>query len=302
MYDIIIIGGGPAGLTAAVYARRANKTVLVIEKSTFGGQITYSPNVENIPGFLSISGNDFAEKLTDQVLELGADVEISDVVSVRHNSTDYFTVLTEDGEYSSKTVILSTGAKHRVLNLNNEKRFLGNGISFCAVCDGAFYKNKDVVVVGGGNSALQEALLLSEVVNNVTIIQNLPQLTGESLLCEKVMSKENISVIFNCTVLDYLGESELNGLLIKSNMTQNVSEIKCSGIFLAIGLEPQNDNFSDLVCLDNSGYIITTDDCKTNIEGVFAAGDCRKKSVRQVVTATSDGAVAALSACNFLDK
>ena len=181
MYDIIIIGGGPAGLTAALYACRANKKTLVIEKETFGGQITFSPKVENIPGFISLTGNEFAEKLVEQVLEQGADVESCEVLEIKDG--DIKTVVTDDSEYQCKAVIIATGAKHRMLGIKDEEKYVGEGISFCAVCDGAFYKNKTVAVVGGGNSALQEAILLSDLAKKVYVVQNLDFLTGEKKLC-----------------------------------------------------------------------------------------------------------------------
>lgn len=183
MYDIIIIGGGPAGLTAALYARRANKSVLVIEKATFGGQITFSPKVENIPGFIQLTGNEFADKLVEQVLEQGADVELCEALEIKDGETK--TVVTDSGEFEGKAVIISTGAKHRMLGLENEHKYVGEGISFCAVCDGAFYKGKTVGVVGGGNSALQEAILLSDLAEKVYVVQDLDFLTGEKKLAEQ---------------------------------------------------------------------------------------------------------------------
>lgn len=299
MYDIIIIGGGPAGLTAAVYARRADKSVLVIEKSTFGGQITFSPRVENIPGFVSLSGNEFAEKLVDQAMTAGADVEMCEVVAIRDGAPKI--VVTDEGEFEAKTVIIATGAKHRLLGLEREEEFIGNGISFCAVCDGAFYKDKKVAVIGGGNSALQEALLLSEQCSEVVIVQNLEYLTGEKKLIDQVMQKSNITVILGTVVDSLAGDSELKSINIKDN-SGKIEELKIDGMFVAIGLVPQNSFASDVVNLDDRGYVSADENALTNAAGIFVAGDCRTKRIRQVATACADGAVAALAACDFIDN
>lgn len=299
MYDIIIIGGGPAGLTAAVYARRADKSVLVIDKATFGGQITYSPRVENIPGFVSLSGNEFAEKLVDQVMTAGADIEICEVTAIKDGEIK--TVITDDGEFETKTVIIATGAKHRLLGLEREEEFIGNGISFCAVCDGAFYKDKTVAVIGGGNSALQEALLLSEQCREVKIIQNLDFLTGEKKLIDQVNEKENISVTLGTVVHSLTGEGELSAISLKDN-SGNIYELKIDGMFVAIGLVPQNGFVSDIVSLDERGYVLSDENSLTDKKGIFVAGDCRTKKIRQVATACADGAVAALAACDYIDN
>ena len=246
MYDIIIVGGGPAGLTAALYALRANKTVLVIEKGSFGGQITYSPKVENIPGFISVTGNEFAEKLVEQVLEQGADTECSEVTKITDGKVK--TVFTEDGEeYTAKAVIIATGAKHRMLGLPREESFVGEGISFCAVCDGAFYENKTVAVIGGGNSALQEALLLSDLAKRVYVIQNLDYLTGEEKLSAQLAQKENVEVITGSIVEELLGDSELEGIVIKKTSSGETKSISLDGMFIAIGLLPQNESFAKLL-------------------------------------------------------
>ena len=298
MYDIIVVGGGPAGLTAAVYACRADKKVLVIEKETFGGQITFSPKVENIPGFAELSGNEFAEKLVEQVLYQGADVESLEVLSIEDGPVKR--VITDDGVFESKAVIVATGAKHRVLGLENEDNFIGNGISFCAVCDGAFYKDGVVGVVGGGNSALQEALLLSKLAKKVYVIQNLDFLTGEKKLADQVMNTQNIEVLLSSVVESYVGDDEFKGVVIKSQGKE--STLQLDGIFLAVGLAPQNQPFASLIELDNRGYAVSNEDCITNTKGIFVAGDCRVKRIRQVATAVSDGAVAALAAVDYIDS
>ena len=223
MYDIIIIGGGPAGLTAALYARRANKSVLVIEKGSFGGQITYSPKVENIPGFLSLSGNEFAEKLVEQVLEQGADVECAEVLGIVNGEIK--TVKTDGGDFEGRAVIIATGAKHRLLGLPREEEFVGEGISFCAVCDGAFYSGKTVAVIGGGNSALQEALLLSDLAAKVYLVQNLDYLTGEEKLQEQLKAKEKVEIILGTVVDSLVGDSELSAIKVK-NAAGEIRELK----------------------------------------------------------------------------
>lgn len=300
MYDIIVIGGGPAGLTAAVYARRAGKKVLVIEKSVFGGQITFSPKVENIPGFFAVTGNEFAEKLVGQALDQGADVEMCEVTGIRDG--DIKTVVTDSGEFEARSVIIATGARHRLLGLAGEEELIGEGISFCAVCDGAFFKGKDVAVIGGGNSALQEALQLADIVNRVVIVQNLDFLTGEELLCRQVGERDNIEIITGTTVAGLVGEGSLSAIMLKNEHDGSVSELKVDGMFVAIGLVPQNEPFGDLIDLDGRGYADSGEDCLTRSKGIFVAGDCRRKSVRQVTTAVGDGAVAALAACRYLDS
>ncbi len=299
MYDIIIIGGGPAGLTAALYARRANKSVLVIEKATFGGQITFSPKVENIPGFIQLTGNEFADKLVEQVLEQGSDVELCEALEIKDGATK--TVVTDSGEFEGKAVIIATGAKHRMLGLENEHKYVGEGISFCAVCDGAFYKGKTVGVVGGGNSALQEAILLSDLAEKVYVIQDLDFLTGEKKLAEQIYAKENIDVITGAKVIAFTGETELDGVELKKTADESVSHLAVDGLFIAIGLIPQNEAFKNVVTLDERGYAKADETCTAAASGIFVAGDCRTKKIRQVATAASDGAIAALAACDYID-
>ena len=298
MYDIIIIGGGPAGLTAALYACRANKKTLVIEKETFGGQITFSPKVENIPGFISLTGNEFAEKLVEQVLEQGADVESCEAIEIRDGEIK--TVVTDDGEYQGKSVIIATGAKHRMLGIDGEERFVGEGISFCAVCDGAFYKNKIVAVVGGGNSALQEAILLSDTAKKVYVVQNLDFFTGEKKLVEQLEKLDNVEIILGVTVDSFVGDNELEGIVIK-NSAGETRTLELDGLFVAIGLIPQNEAFKNVVKLDGRGYAEVDESCETETKGIFVAGDCRTKKIRQVTTAAADGAIAALAACDYVD-
>ena len=301
MHDIIIVGGGPAGLTAAVYGLRAGKSVLVIEKNGFGGQIAYSPKVENIPGTISISGAEFADKLTEQAMNLGADVELETVIRVEDGEIKR--VYTEEGNcFEAGAVILAVGVKHRMLGLPGEEELVGNGLSFCAVCDGAFYAGQNVAMIGGGNSALQEALLLSEVCNKVTVVQNLAFFTGEKKLADALTAKDNVDVIFSAVVAEYLSENgTLTGLRIREE-NGNEQVLKVDGAFLAVGLAPENDAFASLAELNNWGYFASSEDCATKTAGVFVAGDCRSKAIRQVTTASGDGAVAAMAACRYLDS
>ena len=303
MYDIIIIGAGPAGMTAALYARRAEKSVLLIEKASFGGQITHSPRVENIPGFLAMSGNEFAEKLLDQVTTHGADIEFDEVTGVSPIDGAY-SVTTLGGEFFGKSVILATGSKHRSLGIEREEDFVGEGVSYCAVCDGAFYKGRTVAIIGGGNTALQEAVLLSDGCKKVYVVQNLDFLTGEAALQVAVSKRDNVEVILSSVVTELVGESEITGIKIRNDKSGEETLITLDGIFVAIGQKPENEAFENIVKLDNYGYVSAGENClpETEYKGIFVAGDCRTKAVRQVTTAAADGAVAALAACRYVDS
>ena len=303
MYDIIIIGAGPAGLTAAVYARRAEKSVLVIEKDTFGGQITHSPRVENYPGFVEISGAELADRLLEQVAEQGAMIELDEVVGIEGVPGD-FTVKGLGGEYKSRAVIIATGSRHRHLGLEDEERLVGNGISYCAVCDGAFYRGSRVAVIGGGNSALQDAVLLSEGCEKVYLIQNLPYLTGEERLQKILRNRPNVEIITSSVVDRLVGGKELRMIEITNTDSGDRYAIEVEGMFVCIGQQPENEPFANRVELNQWGYIEAGEDCMPtgSAEGIFVAGDCRSKMIRQVTTATADGAVAALAAVRFIDS
>ncbi|MBQ7036691.1 MAG: FAD-dependent oxidoreductase [Clostridia bacterium] len=300
MFDIIIIGGGPAGLTAAVYARRAGKSVLVIEKETFGGQITFSPKVENIPGFASVSGSEFAEKLTEQAMGQGAELECCEVLGIEDGPIKK--VITDDGTFEAKAVIIATGARHRLLGIPDEEKYIGDGISFCAVCDGAFYKDQTVAVIGGGNSAMQEAILLSEQCKKVYVFQNLADFTGERALADQLREKENVEIRFETVVDSVIDEGGFSGLRIKNANGGETVEVRADGMFIAIGLVPQNEPFSGVLDLNQFGYADIDESCTAKTEGIFVAGDCRSKRIRQVATAASDGAIAALAACDYIDN
>jgi len=301
MYDIVIVGAGPAGLTAAIYARRANKTVLLLDKAAFGGQITYSPKVENYPGYESVSGSELADKLVSQALSQGADVELETVTGIEDNGSTKAVITEEGGHYECGAVIIACGVQHRHLGLENEERFIGEGISFCAVCDGAFYKNQTVALVGGGNSALQEAILLSETCQKVYVIQNLDFLTGEERLQEILRGRENVEILTGTVVKAIPDAPAFEGVVLERVADGQQQRLALDGLFVAIGLKPENEAFANVAALDSAGYFATGEDCLTNTPGVFVAGDCRQKSVRQVATATGDGAVAAIAACRYLD-
>lgn len=300
MYDIIIIGAGPGGLTAAIYARRANRSVLVLEKESFGGQITYSPKVENYPGFNEISGSELGEKLVDQALALGAEVELDTVTEIRDMGR-YKIVRCEHGEFQGTAVIIASGSRHRQLGLPREDEFTGNGVSYCALCDGAFYKDREIAVIGGGNTALQDAVLLSEQCAKVTIVQNLASCTGEARLMEILKSRKNVKFLYNTVVDELEGEDQLTSIMLRNTETDRTERFPVDGIFVAIGLQPDNGPFAGVCKLDEMGFIIADESTVTSTPGIFAAGDCRVKKVRQVVTAAGDGATAALAACRFVD-
>ena len=299
MYDIIIIGAGPAGLTAAIYARRAEKSVLVLEKETFGGQITHSPKVENYPGFIQMSGNEFAEKLIEQALGLEAEIELDEAKEIEDHG-DYKRVICENGSFDGKTVIIATGSKHRQLGVARENDFVGAGVSYCAVCDGAFYRGKTVAVIGGGNTALQEAVMLSDICSKVTLVQNLAFFTGEQKLLDQLKQKENVSFITSSGVDALHGDEELTGITIRNTDTNETTDLAVDGIFVAIGQVPENEPFQAVAPLNDWGYIVSDEACVIG-NGIFVAGDCRTKQVRQIATAISDGAVAAVAACRYLD-
>ena len=304
MYDIVIVGAGPAGLTAALYARRAEKSVLVIEKDTFGGQITHSPRVENYPGFLEMSGNEFADKLLEQVMAQGAEIELDEVTGISGEAGNY-TVKCVAKEFTACAVIIATGSHHRMLGVEGELDFVGEGISYCAVCDGAFYKGKSVAVIGGGNSALQDAVLLSDSCTSVTVVQNLAFLTGESRLQKILADKSNVNIVYSTVVREILSENGVfSGIKVENTETGEKSDLLVDGIFVAIGQVPENEPFRSVTALNDYGYIVAGEDCVPSGagEGIFVAGDCRTKSVRQITTATADGAVAALAAIRFIDS
>lgn len=295
MYDVIIIGGGPAGLTAGIYCLRANLKTLILEKETFGGQIASSPLVENYPGFKSISGAELASNLYEQVDELGADIELEEVLEIKPGKIKK--VITDSNEYETKTVIIATGAKYRLLGLLDEEKYLGNGISFCTSCDGAFYKDKVVAVIGGGNTAVTNAIYMSDVASKVYLIYRGSKLKCEVKLMEKLTKKDNIEVLYNTNVIKLSGEKELKEIVIKNNVEE--SKIKIDGMFISIGMDAQTEIIKHVLDLDENKYILA-DNCLTKEEGIFVAGDCRHKKIRQLATAVNDGAIAASCVIEYL--
>lgn len=301
MYDIIVVGGGPAGLTAALYALRAGKTALIIEKSAFGGQITWSPKVENFPTIESISGTELADRLMEQAMNQGAEMEFDEVTEIVIDG-DIKRVKTEfGGEFEAKAIIIATGAKPRMLGIEREAELVGSGVCFCAVCDGAFYKNHPVAVNGGGNSALQDAMLLSDTCSKVYLIHRRDAFRGEAKLVEALKAKKNVEFVLNSSITALHGETELTGITVTDNAGAE-REIAVDGLFVAIGHAPDNGIFAHLMELDEGGYAASGEDCRTKTDGVFVAGDCRRKSVRQLTTAAADGSSAALAACNYIDS
>lgn len=302
MADIIVIGGGPAGMTAALYGLRNGKSVLILEKHGFGGQITYSPKVENWPGTAQMSGNEFADALLEQVMAQGAEVDLAEVLRVEDRGSTK-AVYTDDGKvHEAKALIIATGVKHRMLGLPGENELVGEGISFCAVCDGDFYSGKTVCVAGGGNSALQEAILLSGKCAKVIMLQDLPDFTGEKKLQEILFSRSNVEKRTGVKITALETDSgELRGVTVEPREGGAGETVACDGLFVAIGLIPENDAFSDLAALNSYGYFDSDEQCTTKTPGVFVAGDCRSKNVRQLTTAAGDGATAALAACRYID-
>lgn len=300
MYDIIIVGAGPAGLTAAIYACRASKKVLVLEAKSYGGQIINTLDIQNYPVEPHISGFDFATKIYNQAKDLGAEVKFEKVINLVLNEKEKQVVTTKN-TYQSKTIILATGADNRKLGLENEDELVGKGVSYCATCDGAFYKNKKVAVVGGGNTALEDSLYLADIAEDVYLIHRRDEFRGEEKLINDLKTKSNVHFIYNSNVTKLIANEKLESIEI-TNKTGEKSIIEVSGLFIAVGRIPENQNFASLINLDEKGYVIATEDCHTNMEGVFVAGDNRVKSLRQLVTATSDGAIAATEAIKYINN
>lgn len=300
MYDIVIIGAGPAGLSAAIYAQRAEKKTLVLEAKNYGGQIINAQEIENYPGLNHISGYEFATKLINQAKDLGTKIIFEKAIKI-NNFNNYKEVITTENKYKTKTVILATGADNRKLGISNENTLIGKGISYCAVCDGAFYKKQTVAVLGGGNTALEEALFLSSIASKVYLIHRRDSFKADSKTVNKVKKQKNIELLLNYNITELKAKEKLDSIII-INKENEIQELKVSALFVAIGKVPSNENFSQLIKTDEKGYIITDENCHTNIEGIFGAGDARVKMLRQLVTATSDGAIAATEAVKYINR
>ena len=304
MHDIIIIGAGPAGLTAAIYARRAGRSVLRIEKETFGGQIVLSPHVENYPFARPMSGTELSDILVEQVMSLGADVEVDKVIGMSANADRTFTVKTEYGEHSARAVIIATGLKHRRMGIENEERFIGRGISFCAVCDGAFFKGKEVAVVGGGNTAVQDAIYLSKLAKKVYLIHRRNELRADKILADRIKSS-SVEILWDSVVVGLVADEKLTEIKVKNVKNDSLSAVSVDGLFVAVGQIPNTsflENADEKPRLTDGGYIVSDEEMRTSIDGIFAAGDVREKSLRQIITACADGAIAANSAIKYLQE
>jgi thioredoxin reductase (NADPH) len=300
IYDIGIIGGGTAGMTAAIYGQRAGKQTVIIEGSTFGGQITSSPNVENYPGIASVSGSEFSMNLLDQATKLGAETVMEQVTGIVDGENGVKVIHTTGKEYRCRSVILATGVTHRHLGVPNEERLTGAGVSYCATCDGMFFRGRDVAVVGGGSTALQDAEFLSDYCRKVYLIHRRDEFRGEENIVKRLEEKENVEFILSTTVRDIIGDQTVERLILNNKKTGKEYKLEVSGIFIAVGHITQNEIFADIVRLDENGFVLAAEDCVTSHPGIFAAGDCRTKEVRQLTTAAADGAVAALAACKYI--
>ena len=299
MYDIIIIGAGPAGMTAALYAKQARKNILVLEKEIYGGQILKADKVKNYPGFKEISGYDFSNNLYNQLTDLGVEIKFEEVIEIisKENIKE---IKTKKGNYTTKSVIIATGARNRKLNLNNEDKLIGKGVSYCTTCDGMFFKDKEVAIYGGCNSAIDGALYLSNICKKVYLIYRQKDFKTDNENINQLKSTENIECIFNTNIIDLIGENKLESITLKEE--QNQYDLNVDGLFIEIGYIPVSEICKNIIDTDSKGYIIASEDCKTNIDGIFAAGDIRIKDIRQLTTACSDGTTAALNAVKYLAK
>lgn len=299
VYDVVIIGGGPAGMGAALNLLRAGRSVLVLEKEAFGGQMATSPRVENIPGTVSISGLEFADLMFDQINQLGVNFELEEVESLTKNEDKTFLVKTNYNEYTARAVVISNGVTHRKMNLPREEEFVGKGISFCAVCDGAFYKGKEVNLIGDANTALQYALLLAKYCSKVNMFTLFDKFFGDKVLVDRLLATENVFIRHNMNLVEYLGEDKLEGLRFQNTQTKEFVNVMTDNVFIAIGQVPHNDMFKDIIELDK-GFIVTDEHMQTSQEGIFAVGDTRKKDVRQIVTALGDASIASFYCDKYL--
>lgn len=299
MYDCIVIGAGPAGLSSAIYLARARKKVLVLEASTYGGQIINTLNIENYPAAPHINGYDFATTIYNQAKELGAEVKFEKVINIENG--DIKKVITKKNTYDTKTIIIATGCGIRKLGLDNEEELLGKGVSYCATCDGAFFKDKSVAVVGGGNTALEETLYLSDIASKVYLIHRRDCFRGEDKSVSEIKKKNNIEIIYNSNITKLNGKDYLNSIEV-TDKDNNMRCLDINALFVAIGRIPENANFTRIIDVDTSGYIVAGEECKTNVDGIFVAGDARVKGLRQLVTATGDGAIAATNAIKYINS
>ena len=299
LYDVIIIGGGPAGICAAIYARRAGRSVLLLERLFVGGQVTTTFEIENYPGFKSINGAKLAMSMEEQARSLDIEIKYDDIVKMSL-AGEVKEVETNTEKYEAKSVILAMGAKRRELEIPGEKELMGMGVSYCAVCDGAFFRNKICAVVGGGNTALEDAIYLSKFCQKVYVVHRRDEFRAARDVQEKLLNVENIEPVYDSIPLLIEGKTAVTGLKIKNVKNEEERMLEVSGVFVAVGTVPNTDMISSEIDVDEMGYILSNEDCETNIPGVFCAGDIRRKMLRQIVTAAADGAIAATMADRFL--
>lgn len=297
MYDVIIVGCGPAGMTAAIYARRANKKVLILEKESIGGQMALAPTIENYPGFSSITGNELASNMYEQMMNLDINLELEEVINIKNSKIKQ--VITDSNTYKTKSIIIASGGHHRILGLENENELLGHGVHYCASCDGAFYKDKVVAVVGGGNGAVGSALMLSNICKKVYVIHRSKAFSAERVQIEKLMKQANVEIMLETKVTKIIGKEELEEIEIQLPQEKKILEL--NGLFISIGHSPESGFAQNLLEINEKGFILSKDGT-TNVEGIFVAGDCRLKDVRQITTAIGDGTIAAMHAIQYLNE
>lgn len=301
MYDVLIVGAGTAGMTAGIYVQRAGKKALVLDEKGYGGQIVNTATVENYPGFVNISGTEFTERIHEQAVELGVDFKVEKVKNAKKKG-EVFVVSTGDSQYEVKSVIIATGVKNRELGIPGEEKFKGSGVSFCATCDGNFFKGRDIAIIGGGNTALEDAEVMSGIANKVYLVHRRDEFRGDKLTVKRLSVKDNVEFVLNSKPVEITGGFAVDGLKVENTEDGSPKTLKVDGIFVAVGQNPDNKAFEGLVKLDSAGYVDAGEDCVTSAEGIFVAGDCRTKKVRQLTTAASDGSVAAAGAVEYINR
>lgn len=301
MYDVLIVGAGTAGMTAGIYVQRAGKKALVLDEKGYGGQIVNTATVENYPGFVNISGTEFTERIHQQAVELGVDFKVEKVKNAKKKG-EVFVVSTGDSQYEVKSVIIATGVKNRELGIPGEEKFKGSGVSFCATCDGNFFKGRDIAIIGGGNTALEDAEVMSGIANKVYLVHRRDEFRGDKLTVKRLSVKDNVEFVLNSKPVEITGGFAVDGLKVENTEDGSQKTLKVDGIFVAVGQTPDNKAFEGLVKLDSAGYVDAGEDCVTSAEGIFVAGDCRTKKVRQLTTAASDGSVAAAGAVEYINR
>lgn len=301
MYDVLIVGAGTAGMTAGIYVQRAGKKALVLDEKGYGGQIVNTATVENYPGFVNISGTEFTERIHEQAVELGVDFKVEKVKNAKKKG-EVFVVSTGDSQYEVKSVIIATGVKNRELGIPGEEKFKGSGVSFCATCDGNFFKGRDIAIIGGGNTALEDAEVMSGIANKVYLVHRRDEFRGDKLTVKRLSVKDNVEFVLNSKPVEITGGFAVDGLKVENTEDGSQKTLKVDGVFVAVGQNPDNKAFEGLVKLDSAGYVDAGEDCVTSAEGIFVAGDCRTKKVRQLTTAASDGSVAAAGAVEYINR